>query len=77
MEIIRKLDDNGDLIKPLNHDERIIVWNHCYKHVRRPDGMTYYKLVELGMLGSYESTTCSDSDISSGSDSFFPICFLK
>lgn len=44
-----------------------MTWNHCYKDARRPYGTINYKLVELRMFGSCES---SNSDIDSGSDSF-------
>lgn len=69
MAMIRDLDENGLFIEPLNHEEHIAFWNHCYKNARSPDRKVDCKLVKLGMFGSCWSFLYSDSDNSCGSES--------
>lgn len=56
MEIIRDLHENENLIDPSIRDERIALWNHCYRNARRLDGVVDCKLVKLGMFGSCKSS---------------------
>lgn len=62
------------LVEPSTRDERISLWNHCYKNIKCPDVIVDCKLVELCMFGSCDSYINLDIDSSSGSDR--DSCFL-
>lgn len=42
--------------------------NYHYRNAKHPDEMVKYILVELGMFGSCESSTSSDSGDTNGND---------
>lgn len=76
MVIIRYLEENGNQIEPLTHDECITLWNHCYRNSMCPDGSVDCKLVELGTFGSCRSPLNSNSDNSGGSSKLIPFSLL-
>lgn len=53
--------------------------SHYYRNHNCLDGTIDYKLVELSMSGSYESSTSSINDSGSGSDNafFLPSIYLR
>lgn len=69
MEIIRDLYEDDNLFEPSTRDERMTLWNYYYRNVKHPDVTFDFKLVELGIFGSCESSLSSESGDSSGSDS--------
>lgn len=71
MTIIRDIYKSGNLVEPLTRNEHIAMLNRCYRNAKYPNGTIDYKLVELGMSYSCDSSTRSDRHGSS-SDSFSP-----
>lgn len=67
--IIRELNDNGNMIEISNSRELKKLYENCMKNARQVDMTIDYKILKIGMLGSYENT----SDSSSDSDHIFPV----
>lgn len=56
MTIIRDLDENENVIEPTNDVESINMLRHYVGNLRQPDETFDYKLVKLGIFGSYSSS---------------------
>lgn len=62
MVIIRDLNENDNMVYPSIREEYIEIWKHCVMDVKWPNKTMGYNLVELGMFGSYNSSSDSNSD---------------
>lgn len=62
MVIIRGLDENGRMIEPLNIKNRSEMYLRCMRNNERINDSIDYRLLEIGVFGSYESIGSSTSD---------------
>lgn len=64
------------MVESLTSDERIALWNYCYRNSRCPYGTMKYKLVELGIFGNNDISPNSDSDNTRDCDSDSSFIFV-
>ena len=62
MTIIRDLDESDNIVQPLTSRGHKEMWRDCMKSNRWPNMTIDYKLLEIGIFGSYESSFDSSSD---------------
>lgn len=56
---IRECDEKNDLIKPKMREEVCRIRNHCLANSRRCNGKVDWRLNEIGVFGSYASSSSS------------------
>lgn len=54
--IIRDLDESGKVVKPSSGREWTNLYLYYMKNAKKDDGSVNYRLLEMGMFGSYKNT---------------------
>lgn len=60
--IIRGSNESDNVDQSLTSRDHIEIWKDCMKSDRKPNMTINYKLLEIGIFGSYETSSDSSSD---------------